>query len=146
MKIKFLFIVLFSFANCDMKTHCRKSTSPIGTTWTFLQEKSKKSIDLYTDPKVCGHSRPNSQNELISKEILPENDLERVVIKITGEKSVEGTDAKGSAVTGSWNIYFEQALVVELSNGNRYMANVDDGSIGPTTNPTPCKNTMVGFV
>ena len=41
-------------------------------------------------------------------------------------------------------MYFEQALVVELKNGPRYVANIDDGSLGQSG--ANCNSTMIGFV
>lgn len=82
---------------------------------------------------MCGHSKPNTIELVDRKDALTDPDLDKITIKITGENSCEGTDSKGGQVSGSWDVYFEQAIVVELSNGMRYMANIDDGTLGSSS-------------
>lgn len=92
-------------AKADMHTHCSKSTTPVGTTWTFFQQKEKKVIDIYSGEKICGHSRPNTI-ELVSKDQLPDPDLEKMTIKITGDNTCSA-DAQGQTLSGTWDVYFE---------------------------------------
>lgn len=44
-------------------------------------------------------------------------------MKIIDPYKVEAKDSTGTH-KGTWNIYFDQALVVELENGIRYFANL----------------------
>ena len=92
---------------------------------------------------MCGHSKPNVI-EQVGKEALPEQDLEKVTINISSSNTASGKDSSGQSFSGTWDLYFEQALVVELSNGSRYVANVDDGTLG--SSGANCRQTMVGFV
>ena len=46
-----------------------------------------------------------------------------MTVKILDDTKVEAKDQSGTQ-SGTWNIYFDQALVVELDNGNRYFADL----------------------
>ena len=45
-------------------------------------------------------------------------------VQIVSSDTVEATDSSGAKIKGTWNLVFEQALVVELENGMRYVANM----------------------
>ena len=73
---------------------------------------------------MCGHNRPNNV-QVIGPSHKFEMDKQSIVkVDISSGSTVQATDASGKTSSGTWFMAFEQALVVELDSGVRYVANM----------------------
>jgi hypothetical protein len=62
--------------------------------------------------------------QILNREVKFNFEKENLMqVKILDDTKVEARDSNG-VIAGNWNIYFEQALVVELDNGLRYFADL----------------------
>lgn len=120
----------------DLPITCtRDTTNYIGKTWTFHVQSQPTEVSLFSQLEVCTHSLPNSIQTLPSYQFsIPGETIYRV--KVLDDESVQAGvcapgasaatagDCSAGSLSGKWSVVHRESLVVELSNGMRFVANL----------------------
>lgn len=147
--------------------------------WTFHVSRDSEFVDLFKTEEVCTHKIPNRVQVLSSEHKFAFQNEDAWQVMIHADYSAEARFCKGAdlekcdreRVSGKWIAYYDQALLVELENDLRFIANFRyDIKKNVTTDPlkadfkkmaklvqevddqakgqfdSVCNKTMVGFV
>lgn len=130
-------LLLLSPASADQPIKCTSKEDFMGGVWNFHVSPHQETVDLFAQSEVCTHQVPN-RVQIIAEdyqfEMYPQTLWKVMIYDFT---TVKAKNCKGldedqcmseindglGVVKGTWNIYFSQALVVELDNDMRFVAN-----------------------
>ena len=90
----------------------------IGSTWTFHLQSSKSVVNIYEAKDLCSHSIPNSLQLFTREKTINFDSESSLQVKILDESRVDS-----DLGPGTWNILYDQALVVEIGS-QRFIANL----------------------
>lgn len=99
--------------------------------WTFHVSKDSEFVDLFKTSEVCTHQIPNRVQILSSAHRFSFKNEDAWQILVHADFSAEGRFCKDGnlekcdhdRVMGKWVAYYDQALLVELDNDLRFLAN-----------------------
>ena len=169
----FVLSLLFGLLSADQPVHC--VNKDIYGEWTFQVSKDQQTINLFESEDICTHKMPNgvqiidqdfkfsfAQSDTVKVKIMDKNQAEARFC--ASEKECD----KSKPTKGKWSTIYDQAIKVELENGQRFVTNFRY-NIKPSVSTEPltdtsnllmedmhagdygkfnsdCTQTMVGFV
>lgn len=168
----FVLSMLLGLSSADQPVHC--VNKDIYGEWNFKVSKDQQTVNIFETEDICTHKMPNGV-QIIDQDFkffFAQSD--NVKIKIMDKNIAEARfcqsekDCGGAKlVKGKWSTVYDQALKVELENGERYVTNFRY-NVKPSVSTDPltdqnllmedmhagdygkfnsdCTQTMVGFV
>lgn len=170
--------ILASVVKADQPVNCLRQQFH-DQWWSFHVSKESNTINLFETNEVCGHQIPN-RIQIMSNNHKFKFETEDVYqVMIHSDFSAEARLCKDGnlhkceqqTIPGKWQAYYDQALMVELSNNLRFIANFryeikknvtanpmktdfkkllkliqDDVEASKVQFDSLCNQTMVGFV
>ena len=176
--------LLFSQSRADQPVKCPKTggdVNYVGSTWTFHLTSETSSVNLFEAKEVCTHQLPNKVQIIAEDFNFQLHNQSFYKVKIIDDKNVLAYRCPGhnkncnfdeaQAEKGTWDILYQQALVVQLDSGLRFISNfkynIQSGVNGVKEGPAyeqpynlferirdhdfdrfnqHCDKTMIGFV
>jgi hypothetical protein len=126
---------LMATVAADQPVRCSERQAYTGSTWVFHVGNGPAEVDVFAAKEVCTHEMPNKMqivaeayefafgdDEQVWKVKLLEDQKARAVeCPRHSDCSFDRQDAFG--FSGTWDVLYSQVLLVELENGNRFVAN-----------------------
>lgn len=152
-------------AKADQPVHCLRQN--IYGEWTFILSAESQKVNLFEVKDVCTHNMPNGVQIVTSQHQFAFQNQKKIKVTLDDDYKAKA-EIDGVMVKGRWSTIYDQAVKVELDNGQRFLANFRyNAKSDLTTDPlkdasqlmfanihtsdygsfdSDCSKTMVGFV
>ena len=116
-----------NIVRADQPVHCLREE--LFGEWIFKVTKDKQTVSLFETEQICSHTIPNKV-QLVSKAHKFDFDAsDSYKVNILKDFKAEalfckdGKDCEKQLIKGKWSMIYDQAFIIELDNGIRFLSN-----------------------